>query len=220
MIFVQPVEELILIKASFILPMWYEIRLISIIRQSPETEIISEPLWIYDRQNIAHDIRIFIDMIDYTNTHDVPGALLLLDLEQAFDSVEHEYLYKVLERFDVGQDFITWIKCFDNTRNSYVLNNGYMSPIVNMKRGIFQECPISPYLFLLAIEMLGISIRNNSLFKGIQIGDMEQKVSMYADDAICFLNGDFDSIKNLFDTLDKFGAFSGCKVNLSKSEGV
>ena len=171
-------------------------------------------------RNIAHNIRLIIDLIDYTNTHDVPGALLLLDIEKAFDSVEHEYLYKVLDRFDVGHDFLTWMKCFYNNRSSYVLNNGYLSPTINLERGIFQGCPISPYLFLLAIEILGISIRSNPLIKGVQIGEFEHKVSMYADDTTCFLNGDLVSINNLFDTLEKFGTFSGCKVNILKSEGI
>ena len=171
-------------------------------------------------RNIAHNIRLIIDLIDYTNTHDIPGALLLLDIEKAFDSVEHEYLYKVLERFNIGNNFITWIKSFYNTRNTYITNNGHLSPVINMKRGIFQGCPISPYLFLLAIEILGISIRNNKLIKGIQIGNQEFKMSMYADDTTCFLNGDSESITNLFNTLDSFSKFSGCKVNILKSEGI
>ena len=92
------------------------------------------------------------------------------------------YLFKALEQFNIGNGFINWILCFYKDRQSYVLNNGYLSPSINLERGIFQGCPISPYLFLLAIEIVGISIRSSSRIEGIKIGNMEHKVSMLADD--------------------------------------
>ena len=169
---------------------------------------------------IGDNIRLIIDLIEYTNTHDIPGAILLLDIEKAFDSVEHMYLFKVLEHFNVGTEFVNWMKCFYKDRKSFILNNGFLSPSINLQRGIFQGCPISPYLFLLAIEILGISIRSNNHIKGIEIGNTEYKISMLADDTTCFLDGNTDSFEALFGTLDKFAKISGCKINLSKSESV
>ena len=68
--------------------------------------------------------------------------------------------------------------------------------------------------------MLAISIRSNNNITGIKIGDVEKKVSLLADDTTCFLQGDFNSFKNLFDTLGKFASLSGCKVNMLKSEAI
>ena len=89
-----------------------------------------------------------------------------------------------------------------------------------MERGIFQGCPISPLLFLCAIEVLALSIRNNKNISGIKVGDVEKKVSLLADDTTCFLNGDLDSFTNLFNVLRDFGSLSGCKINMSKSEAI
>ena len=89
-----------------------------------------------------------------------------------------------------------------------------------MDRGIFQGCPISPYLFLLAIETMALAIRQNKDIKGIPVQDNELKISLLADDSTCFLDGSHGSFFNLFNTLDKFAFCSGCKIILTKSEAI
>ena len=75
-------------------------------------------------------------------------------------------------------------------------------------------------MFLFAIEILAIAVRSNNDIKGIQVGNVEKKINLLADDTTCFLQGDLASFEALFHTLDKFALFSGCKVNLSKSEAI
>ena len=171
-------------------------------------------------RNIGCNIRNIIDLIEYADSSDIPGSIVLLDIEKAFDRVEHGFLFEVLSRFNLGDNFIQWVKTFYNGRRSYVINNGFLSSPISMSRGIFQGCPISPFLFLFAIEILAIAVRNNDDIKGIQVGNMEKKISLLADDTACFLQGDLRSFQALFNTLDKFASFSGCKVNLSKSEAI
>ena len=50
-----------------------------------------------------------------------------------------------------------------------------------------QGYPLSPYLFLIAIEIMAISIRTNNQIEGIKIGDEETKSVLYADDMIATL---------------------------------
>ncbi len=89
-----------------------------------------------------------------------------------------------------------------------------------MSRGIFQGCPISPFLFLFAIEILAIAVRSNDDIKGVQVGNTEKKINLLADDTTCFLKGDLESFQALFNTLDQFALISGCKMNMSKSEAI
>ena len=100
------------------------------------------------------------------------------------------------------------------------MNNGFLTTGIDMNRGIFQGCPISPYLFLFVMETVALAIRQNDNIEGIPIADKELKISMLADDITCFLNGSADSFHNLFSTLDTFGICSGCKLNFSKSEAI
>ena len=171
-------------------------------------------------RNIGNNVRLLLDVIEYTDFNKLPAAVLLLDIEKAFDSVSHEFLFSVLEYFNFGKNFIQWVKTFYSSRKSYVMNNGFLTKSISMEKGIFQGCPISPYLFLCAMEVLAIAIRENSGIKGIGINDKELKVSMLADDTTCFIDGSKDSFENLFDTLNIFGKCSGCKINMSKSESI
>ena len=57
------------------------------------------------------------------------------------------------------------------------------SNFLTLERGVRQGDPLSPYLFVIAVETLAIAIRQNSEIKGIYIGDeQETKLLHYADD--------------------------------------
>ena len=58
---------------------------------------------------------------------------------------------------------------------------------INMERGIFQGCPISPYLFVVVIETMALAIRQNDNIRGIPIHESQLKISLLADDSTCFL---------------------------------
>ena len=82
------------------------------------------------------------------------GLLLFLDFEKAFDSVELNFLFKVLEKFNFGDDFIGRIKLLYNKPIFRIKNNGWISKTCNMNRGIRQDCPISALLYLFVAEIL------------------------------------------------------------------
>ena len=45
---------------------------------------------------LVKNIRIWYDIIAYTEKENVPGMILLIDFEKAFDTVSHHFLYKTL----------------------------------------------------------------------------------------------------------------------------
>ena len=80
-----------------------------------------------------------------------------------------------------------------------------------------QGDPISAYLFILALEILLIQIRENADIKGIAIDETEIKLSAYADDGSFFVT-DIHSLQAIFLICTKFREFSSLKLNLEKSE--
>ena len=91
----------------------------------------------------------------------MPGLLLFLDFEKAFVTLEWSFMIKVLEVHGFGKSLINWVKIFYNNIESCILNNGWSSNLFTLGRGVRQECPLSPYLFILSVETLTNAIRKN-----------------------------------------------------------
>ncbi len=68
-----------------------------------------------------------------------------------------------------------------NNIESAVLNSGSTGNYFKLKRGVRQGCPLSAYLFILAIEVLASKIRNDPDIKGIKNDNKEFKISLLAD---------------------------------------
>ena len=63
---------------------------------------------------IGENTRLIYDIMDHTEQNNLPGLLLLVYFEKAFDSVSWSFIYKVLEYFGFGQSIISWVKLFNN----------------------------------------------------------------------------------------------------------
>ena len=59
---------------------------------------------------IGEVARSILDIIDYTESFKLPGILLFIDFEKAFDSIECDFLYQSLEPFNFGSTLVRWIK--------------------------------------------------------------------------------------------------------------
>ena len=174
--------------------------------------------YIKDRY-IGETIRSIFDIMDFTLNENISGLMIFIDFHKAFHSLEWDYLYKCLEAFNFGEDFIRWVKTFYKNIESCTLNNGFFSEYFKLERGVRQGDPLSPYLFVLAIETLAIAIRQNSELKGIVIGKEETKLLQYADDTTATLS-DKNFATALFKLLDLFKSVSGLMINCTNTEGM
>ena len=96
----------------------------------------------------------------------------------------------------------------------------FFSPFFKIGRGCRQGDPISPYLFLLCVEIMAILTRKNQNIKGLYINDKEHKLFQYTDDTGIFLDGSENSLKNALDLLDQFSKYSGLTPNFEKKLNV
>lgn len=133
----------------------------------------------------ADNIRRTLNVINEINNYRKPSLLLSLDAEKAFDRVEWDFLFSVLKKFKVGNNFIDWIRSIYNSPKAAVITNGYCSKSFALARGTRQGCPLSPLLFAMVIEPLASLIRDNIKIQGFKTVSVEHKISLYADDIFC-----------------------------------
>ena len=167
---------------------------------------------------IGENIRSIYDVIQYTSLNSMPGMIVALDFEKAFDSVSWQFLFETLKRFNFGPNFIKWIEIIYSEPECCVINNGHYSEFFKLSRGIRQGCPISALLFLLVVEVMAINLRNDKNIKGISLTDTEEiLISQLADDTTLFLR-DSESLERALTFIKAFGESSGLKLNKEKTE--
>ena len=168
---------------------------------------------------IGQNIRTIMDIIEYTNRTHSAGLVAFLDFEKAFDSLEWSFIKRALQTFGFGPTFCQWVTTIYTDISSSVLNNGYTTEYFNLKRGIRQGCPLSAYLFILSVEYLACSIRNDDQIKGIKIANTEIKIVQMADDTTIFLQ-DSTSLKQVLQKIYLFSKAAGLKLNKTKTEAM
>ena len=57
--------------------------------------------------------------------------LVTMDVEKAFDSLDHKFLISVLKKFEFGQNFISWIEIILKNQESCVINGGTITKYFN-----------------------------------------------------------------------------------------
>ena len=151
-----------------------------------------------------------------------------LDLEKVYDHVNWEFLLYVLQRCGFAEKWRRWISfCISNIRFS-ILVNGSPCGFFQSSRGIRQEDPLSPLLFVIVMEALSRLIDKASgvgLLSGFSVGGEKSaplQIShlLFVDDILIFCEANPYSLTYLQVILTCFEATSGLRVNLGKSEMV
>ena len=166
---------------------------------------------------IGESGRLIADIIEITGFLNKEGFLVTMDIEKAFDSLDHTFLISVLKKFGFGNNFVNWIETLISKQESCVINGGNTTQYFHLERGARQGDPISAYIFILALEVLSFLVRNNKDIKGLNIFDHLFLYTAYADDTTIHLENK-ESIEELVKRITLFSSFSSLKSNISKCE--
>lgn len=168
------------------------------------------------KRHISNNIRLVLDLLDYSYLSTDDGFVLFLDFYKAFDTIEHNFIFKSLEKFGFGNFFCKAIQTmYKNANSSVKLKDGSSSRFY-LKRGIRQGCPISPYLFLLCTQIMNVYVRTSQI-KGISIAGRNIIISQLADDTALFLK-DHHQVQIALNVVEVFSKASGLCLNLRKCE--
>lgn len=163
---------------------------------------------------MADNIRKVLNIIRLGKKEKVPSLLLALDFEEAFDSVEFNYILRLLSFMKFGTKFITAMGAIYSKLKARIRLNNMNSGRIPINRGTRQGCPLSPLLFALCVEPLANMIRDNIEIRGIKFADREFKLSLFVDDVTLFLSSPVKSLTALNRVLLQFREASGLALNL------
>ncbi|XP_072061976.1 uncharacterized protein [Arachis hypogaea] len=168
---------------------------------------------------IAQEIMHFM-----RNTKSRKGTMAFkIDLEKAYDRVDWRFLEATLVRFGFPKATINLILNCVTSSSLAVLWNGNRLQNFNPKRGLRQGDPMSPYLFVLCMEMLACFISHRvsqGLWNPVAVSRNGPRLShlMFADDLLLFCKASKAQVIEVMHCLDLFSRASGLKVNLHKSK--
>ena len=168
-------------------------------------------------RNISTNIRSIFDIIDYVEKSNTSGLLAFLDFEKAFDKLNWTFIQKALSHFGFGLKFREYVSTLYTKIESCIINNGTTSKYFAIKSGIRQGCPLSALLFVIAVEILSIALKNDVSIQGFEIGNNTFKITQLADDTTLFLKN-INSLKEAMTMLSFYKDISGLKLNKTKSE--
>ena len=98
--------------------------------------------------------------------------------------------------------------------------NGGLSNVIKLERGCRQGCSVSPLLFAVYLEPLCQWIKQNNNIKGIEMSGGQQKIALFADDVLIYVENPNSSLPILMTAFKDFGMMSGYKINVQKTQVI
>ncbi|XP_073149026.1 uncharacterized protein [Henckelia pumila] len=173
-------------------------------------------------RSIVENIHMAQEMLKhYARKRGSPHCILKIDLQKAYDTVHWEFLLDTLRFLNFPPRFIDWImECVSSTSYSISLG-GKLFGFFKGARGLRQGDPLSPFLFVLCMEMLSKSLLHASTLAYFQFHPRCNHFNIthlvYADDLLIVSKGDVPSVKIILDCVSKFGKMVGLRANEMKS---
>ncbi|KAK0138455.1 Transposon TX1 uncharacterized protein [Merluccius polli] len=164
-------------------------------------------------RSIRDNVHLIRDVLDLSSSLGLDVGLISMDQEKAFDRVEHQYLWKVMESFGFNADLIAMIKVLYQDIESVLKFNGGLCAPFKVQRGVRQGCGCSAMLYAISIEPFLQRVRRH--IKGFLLPGCTESVVLaaYADDVIIMTRdqADVDTLRTI---TEDFCAVSAAKARM------
>ena len=147
-----------------------------------------------------------------------PLYLNFIDFEKAFDSLDRNVIWKLLNHYGVPDKIVKIIKCMYTNFSCKVIHRGKLSPEFPVETGVKQGCLLSPLIFILAINW----IMSNTVGKrnGLQWTLTTQLHDLDFADDICLLAHKFTHMQEKTNKLQNEALKLGLRVNIAKTKAI
>lgn len=174
-------------------------------------------------RSLGENVLLATELIkDYNKSSCLKSAMIKIDIRKAFDTVCWDFVIKVLQAQHFPPMFITWVtECISSPRFSVAIN-GELAGFFEGKKGLRQGDSISPYLFIMLMEVLSRLLDKAEAVGSYRLHPLcvSPKLThlLFADDLLVFSDGSWGSTTGIKRVMDQFKDWSGLVTNESKSE--
>ncbi|KAJ4801583.1 reverse transcriptase [Rhynchospora pubera] len=175
-------------------------------------------------RDISENIIVLREVMHSINTSNyvADSFCYKCDLSKAFDRMNWDFIFRVLAIYGFPGPYIEWIKACVTSARFSILFNGRADGFIEPKRGLRQGCSLSPYLFILCMDVLSRLLEfraSQGFITGIRIAQNAPRLTsiMFADDLIIFGEATVQQAMRTHETLDFFCQISGQRVGHEKS---
>ena len=184
------------------------------------SSVIGETQTAYLKGRLINDnIRAMLGSINIAGEEeDIDGIIVSLDAKKAFDSVDHRYIERCLERFGCT-NFVPIFRILYSDLTTDIMINGTIVKGFRIRRGVKQGDALSCILFIMCMEPLIRNIDSNQDIRAIESTSLNNslpKTYAYADDINCVVS--VDSLQLIFNEYERLTKNSGLQLNADKTE--
>ena len=116
---------------------------------------------------IGDNILAHLETIDFHQYSQQPGVLLFLDFEKAFDRLDRPWMERCMAAVGFGAGAQRWVSLLHAGTTARVAFNGWHTARFPVQSGVFQGSPLSPLLFVLAVQPMAAHARQLAAQQGL-----------------------------------------------------
>ena len=153
------------------------------------------------------------EIIEYCKDENVEAYMILMDFMKAYDRVNRDAMEQTIIEMNFPQAILDLISLLYTDAEALVVINDELGKQFRTHGGVRQGCPLSPYLFIIVLELMAIEMRDDETIKGVKIaaarireittklttiirslihkqtqgGNEDDRLSIFADDSATFV---------------------------------
>lgn len=144
-----------------------------------------------------------------------------VDIAKAFDTLSWSFLFSCLQGLNLPPKFVSWLRACVCTPSFTVGYNGAINGYFKGTRGLRQGDPLSPYLFVIALNNLSLMLKQAAQERkfGYHLKCAKTKMThlCFADDLLIFIDGSLESVQAVLQVLKEFELRSGLAMSMHKT---
>lgn len=157
------------------------------------------------------------EILKHANTNKNKLAVMFVDLSDAFNNINRDTMYQIMEQYHVDKNMINYIRSYYDNFEFYMQTKEWTTETFKWKHGIVQGCSMSPLLFIMCLNYMFKKLDQYKDECGYSLSDTLKVMLLAYIDDICIICKDKDSLVKMYERFEKALEILGLSINREKS---